>query len=62
MKIKMLIGMAGIDFSITPGEETERFSDAEAQRMIDQGVAVLVEVPGQKREKAVKKPASERRG
>lgn len=60
MKIKMTIGLAGLDFSLTPGEETERFGATEAQRLIEAGYAVPVdEVPT---EKAVKKPAREKRG
>jgi hypothetical protein len=41
MKIKMLTGMAGPDFSLSPGEETERFGDEEAQRIVDAGFAEL---------------------
>ncbi len=62
MKIRMLIGLAGKDFSLAPNEVTERFPEAEAQRMIDHGVAVSVEpMAAPKREKAVKKPAPETR-
>lgn len=42
MKIRMTVSMAGTDFSVEVGEETERFSDAEAQRMIEAGYAVPV--------------------
>jgi hypothetical protein len=42
MKIKMTVSMAGDDFTVDAGEETERFSDAEAQRMIVAGYAVPV--------------------
>ena len=59
MKIKMLIGLAGQDFSLAPNEETSRFSDKEARRLIEAGYAVPVEPV---REKAVKKPAPEKRG
>jgi hypothetical protein len=34
MKIRMLVSMAGVDFALSPGDETERFSDAEASRLI----------------------------
>lgn len=37
--IKMLTGMAGVDFSVSPREETDRFSDAEARRFVDAGIA-----------------------
>lgn len=59
MKIKMLAGFSGTDFSVSPQEKTDRFSDAEAIRMIDAGYAVPVEET--KIEKAVKKPAREKR-
>lgn len=39
MKIRMTTGMAGNDFALAPGETTDRFSDEEAQRMIDAGLA-----------------------
>lgn len=39
MKIKMLQGIAGHDFSLSPGEETDRFSQAEAIRLIEAGTA-----------------------
>lgn len=42
MKIKMLTSVAGGDFALSPGDETERFSDAEAQRMVAAGSAVPV--------------------
>lgn len=60
MKIKMLTSIAGPDFALSPNEETERFSDAEARRLIDAGFAVPVSE--QPIERAVKKPAPERRG
>lgn len=56
----MLAGFAGTDFALSPGDETERFSDAEAVRMIEGGFAVPVsESPA---ETAVTKPAREKRG
>lgn len=50
MFIKMTAGFAGRDFSVSPGEVTDRFSDAEAERMIAAGFAVPEDI-----EKAVKK-------
>lgn len=60
MKLKMLVGMAGTDFSLSPKEETERFSGDEAERMIASGYAVLVSE--QRTERAVRRPAAEKRG
>lgn len=59
MKIKMLVGMSGADFSLSPKEETDRFSDKEAKGLIDAGFAVAVD--GKTVETAVKKPAAEKR-
>lgn len=42
MKLKMLVSMSGADFVLSPGEETERFSNEEAARMIEAGYAVPV--------------------
>lgn len=42
MRIKLLACYSGADFCIRPGEETERFSDAECIRMIANGTAVPV--------------------
>ena len=42
MKLKMLTSMAGPDFALSPDDETERFSDDEAKRMIEAGYAVPV--------------------
>lgn len=61
MKIKMVVSVAGADFALSPGEVTERFSGAEALRMIEAGSAVPVD--GQAPERAVKKhPKKEKRG
>lgn len=60
MEIKMLIGLSGKDFSLSPGETSSRFSSKEAKRLIDAGYAVPVSAPP--REKAVKKSAPEKRG
>ena len=60
MKIKMLTSMAGVDFALSPGEETERFGAKEAQRLVDAGYAVPV--AEDKRETTTRKPAPEKRG
>jgi hypothetical protein len=60
MKIKMLAGFSGSDFSVSPNEETDRFSDNEAMRMIEAGYAVPV-AEG-KRERATKPTVPEKRG
>lgn len=39
MKIKMLVSIAGIDFALNVGEETERFGNDEAIRLIEAGYA-----------------------
>jgi len=58
MKIKMLVGLSGNEYSLASGDERE-FADAEAIRLIDAGFAVPVaEV---KVERAVAQPAPERR-
>jgi hypothetical protein len=60
MKIKMLVSLAGADFSVSPGEEYE-CSEAEALRHIEAGNAVPVAEP--KVERAVKiHKAAEKRG
>lgn len=56
MKIQMLVGLAGNEYSLAPGDERE-FPHAEAVRLIDAGFAKLVAVG------AVPQPvSSERRG
>ncbi len=40
MKIIMLTSIAGADFSLSPRDGSERFSDDEAARLIDAGFAV----------------------
>lgn len=42
MKIKMIVSIAGADFALAPGGETERFSQDEAERMIAAGIAAPV--------------------
>lgn len=41
MKIKMLLGLAGANFSLAPGDVPldDQFSDKEAQRLVDAGLA-----------------------
>jgi hypothetical protein len=51
--------MAGPDLVVNCGEETTRFSEAEALRLIAAGYAVPVVEPVL--ERAVKKPVTERR-
>ena len=59
MKIKMTCSMVSGNFSLNAGEETERFDNDEAIRIIEAGFAVPVD---QKPiERAVKKPAEEKR-
>lgn len=58
MKIKMLTSIAGQDFALNRGEETERFSAEEAARMIADGMAEMVEPAI---ERAVTRPAKEKR-
>ena len=60
MKIKMLVSMAGVDFALSPGDETDRFPDDEAKHLVEVGYAVPV--AAEKRETATKKaPAKETR-
>lgn len=60
MKLKMQIGLSGVDFSLAPGEETERFTGEEAMRLIEAGIAAPV--AEEKRETATKKTVPEKRG
>lgn len=50
MKLKMLASMAGTGFSLSIGDETDRFEGKEAQRLIDAGFAEKAPPP------VVKKP------
>jgi hypothetical protein len=59
MTIKMLAGIAGVDFSLSPGDETGRFSAKEEERLIAAGLAARLAVS--KVEKAVKPTAPETR-
>jgi hypothetical protein len=58
MKIKMLVSLAGNEYSLSPGDERD-FTQAEAIRLIDAGYAVPV--AEEKTERAVAQPAAERR-
>lgn len=42
MKIKMLTGLAGADFALSVGDVTDRFSEAEAGRLVAADYAVEV--------------------
>lgn len=59
MKIKMLTGLTGPQYSLAPGDERD-FPDAEAKRLIEAGYAAPV--GGVKTERAVKPVAPEKRG
>jgi hypothetical protein len=59
MRLRMLTGIAGADFVVNPGEETERFSGDEATRLVAAGYAVPVS--DEIVERAVKAIAPERR-
>lgn len=59
MKIKMLTSIAGADFVLSPGDETNRFTTAEAARMIAAGFAAPVAEP--EVERAVQHPVAEKR-
>lgn len=48
-EIRMLTSVSGVDFTVASGDVTDRFSDAEAERLIAQGEAERV---GKKRAKA----------
>lgn len=43
MKLRMLVSLAGSDFALSRGDETERFDDAQAARLIEAAYAVPVE-------------------
>jgi hypothetical protein len=60
MKIRMLVGLAGTDFSLSPNEETCRFDSKEATRLVEAGYAVPVDE--KPTERAVKPRANEKRG
>jgi hypothetical protein len=58
MNIRMLVGLAGNEYSLAPSDEHE-FPDAEAIRLIEAGYAVPVVAEAV--ERAVAQPAPERR-
>lgn len=58
MIIKMQIGLAGPEYSLSPGDEHD-FPEAEAIRLIEAGYAVPVVAA--KVERAVKAPVKEKR-
>lgn len=58
MKLKMLTSMAGANFALSPGDETERFTGDEARRLIEAGYAELVR--DEPVERAVKPGAPEK--
>jgi hypothetical protein len=53
MRIRMLTCYAGVDFTVNANEETERFSDSEAIRMIENGTAVPAAPPVERAVKTV---------
>lgn len=57
-RIRMLTSIGGNDFSLSYGEETDRFSQKEAIRYIERGQAVPVS--GFPTEKAVRKAPEKR--
>jgi len=61
MKIRMLTSMAGADFVLSRGDETDRFSADEIKRLIDAGYAEAISE--QKIERTIsRQPAKEKRG
>lgn len=58
MKVRLLVGMAGIDFSHNAGDEID-CNEAEGKRFIEAGIAEPVAAP--KVQRAVKKLAPARR-
>ena len=59
MKVKMLVGLSGNEYSLSPGDERD-FPDAEAIRLIEAQYAVpVIEVDDT--ETADRKPVLERR-
>jgi hypothetical protein len=53
MRIKLLTCYSGADFTANAGEETDKFSAAEAIRMIENGSAVPVAPPVERAVKTV---------
>lgn len=42
MKVKLLVGLSGNEYSLAPGDEYD-FAEGEAARLVDAGYAVKVE-------------------
>lgn len=59
MKIRMLVSLAGPEYALDAGQETDRFDDAEARRLIEAGYAVPV--PEKRVERAVPRAIKETR-
>lgn len=59
MKLKMLVSIAGANFALSPNDETDRITGAEATRLIESGAAVPASV--KETEKAVKAAPQETR-
>lgn len=57
-RVKMVVGLSGPTYCLNPGDEAD-FPQAEAVRLIEHGIAVPL---AEKIERAVKKPATEKRG
>lgn len=59
MMIRMVTGIAGDGFALSPGDVTDRFDNAEAIRLIGAGFAMPY--VDDQTERAVKAPAAETR-
>ena len=59
MKIKLLTGMAGSNYSYSPGEEVD-MDEATAKRLIAKDMAVEVKAKAPRRATRVVKPPEER--
>ncbi|MDP9854509.1 hypothetical protein KHC17_16895 [Agrobacterium salinitolerans] len=57
MKVKLLVGLSGNEYSLAPGDEYD-FADGEAARLVEAGYAVKVE--GE--EPASPTPSTKRKG
>jgi hypothetical protein len=56
MRVRIIQCLSGPEFTLNPGDETERFGDAEAKRLISAGIAEVVGKAPPK--KAAAKPAA----
>lgn len=61
MRIRALVHIAGADFALGPGDETERFTDDEAMRLVKKNAAVMVSVDPPVETAVVADPAIETR-